>query len=118
MTAQVGRKRLAGSKPPRPKAVDADSSAPRGGHPARYVWAQLLARIYEVLALKCNGWGRRVRLIGFIPEPATLRQILKHVGEPTTAPAIAPARSPPVEANEQQLIALEAVEAIPELEFD
>ncbi len=38
--------------------------------------------------------------------------------EPTTAPAITPARSPPVEANAQQLIAPEAVEAIPELEFD
>ena len=40
------------------------------------------------------------------------------VGEPTTAPEIAPARSPPVEANAQQLIAPEAVEAIPEIEFD
>ena len=39
-------------------------------------------------------------------------------GEPTTAPAIAPARSPPVEANAQQLIAPEAVEAIAEIEFD
>ncbi len=39
-------------------------------------------------------------------------------GEPTTAPAIAPARSPPVEVIAQQLIAPEAVEAIPELEFD
>ena len=39
-------------------------------------------------------------------------------GEPTTAPAIAPARSPPVEANAQQLTAPEAVEGIPELEFD
>ena len=38
-------------------------------------------------------------------------------GEPTTAPAIAPARSPPVEANAEQLIAPEAVEAIPEIEF-
>ena len=59
-----------------------------------------------------------MRLIGFITEPATLRQILAYVGEPTTAPAIAPARSPPEEANSQQLIAPEAVEAIPELEFD
>ena len=39
-------------------------------------------------------------------------------GEPTTAPAIAPARSPPVEVNAQHLIAPEAVEAVPELEFD
>ncbi len=59
-----------------------------------------------------------MRLIVFITEPATVRQILAHVGEPTTAPAISPARSPPVEVNAQPLIAPEAVEAIPELEFD
>ena len=59
-----------------------------------------------------------MRLICFITEPATVRQILAHVGEPTTAPTIAPARSPPVEATAQQLIDPEAVEAIPELEFD
>ena len=59
-----------------------------------------------------------MRLVGFITEPATVRQILEHAGEPASAPAIAPARSPPVEANAQQLNAPEAVEAIPELEFD
>ena len=59
-----------------------------------------------------------MRLIGFITEPATVRQVLEYVVEPRTAPAIAPARSPPVEVNAQQLIAPEAVEAIPELEFD
>ncbi len=59
-----------------------------------------------------------MRLIGFITKPATVRQILAYVGEPTTAPAIAPARSPPMEANAQQLIAPEAVEAVPEIEFD
>ena len=80
--------------------------------------ADLLARVSGVFALKCSGCGGRVRLIGFITEPATVRQILAHVGAPTTAPAIAPARSPPVEVNAQQLIAPEAVEAIPELEFD
>ena len=47
-----------------------------------------------------------------------MRQILAHAGKPTIALATAPARSPPVEANAQQLIAPEAVEAIPELEFD
>ena len=47
-----------------------------------------------------------------------MRQILEHVGEPASAPAIAPARSPPVAVNGQQLIAPEAVEAIPEPEFD
>lgn len=49
-----------------------------------------------------------------------MRQIPEHVGEPTSAPAIAPARSLPLEMNiAQQLAALEAVfEAIPKPEFD
>ena len=42
-----------------------------------------------------------------------------HVRERTTAVAIAPARSPPLALNGQQLAAPEWVfEAIPELEFD
>ena len=61
----------------------------RAGYPARYLWPQLLARIYGVFALKCSGCGGRMRLVGFITEPPTVRQILEHVGEPTTAPAIA-----------------------------
>ncbi len=48
-----------------------------------------------------------------------MRQILEHVGEPATAPTIAPARSPQLEMKiAQQLAAPEGVEAIPELEFD
>ena len=59
------------------------------------------------------------RLVGFIAEPATVRQILEHVGERTTAPVIALARSPPLALNGQQLAAPEGMfEAIPELEFD
>ena len=57
-------------------------------------------------------------LIVFITVPASVRQIRAHAGELATVPAIAPVRSPPVEVNAQQLIAPEAVEAIPGLEFD
>ena len=86
---------------------------------SHYMWAQLLARIYGVFALQCSRCGGRVHVVGFITEPATVRQILEHVGERTTAPAIAPARSPPLAMNGQQLTAPEGVfEAIPELEFD
>ena len=54
-----------------------------------------------------------------VTEPAPVRQILEHIGERTAAPAIAPARSPPLAMNGQQLAASEGVfEAIPELEFD
>ena len=60
-----------------------------------------------------------MHLGGFITEPATVRQILEHVGERTTAPVIALARSPPLALNGQQLAAPEGVfEEIPELEFD
>ena len=120
VAANAGRKPGAGSKAPWPKTVRTDSGASRAGHPRRYLWAQLLARIYGVFPLTCSGCGGRVRLVGFITEPATVRQILEHVGEPTSAPEIAPARSRPLEMEfAQQLAAPEAVfEAIPDLEFD
>ena len=95
------------------------AGATRAGQGARYVWAQLLARIYGVFALKCSRCGGRVRLVGFITEPVMVRQILEHVGERTTASAIAPVRAPPLAIDGQQLTAPEGVfEAIPELEFD
>ena len=60
-----------------------------------------------------------VHLVGFITEPALVRQILEHVNERKTAPAIAPVHSPPLAMNRRRLAALEGVfEAIPELEFD
>ena len=120
VVAQAGRKPGAGSKAPRQKTERTDFGATRAGRPARYLWAQLLARIYGVFALKFSGCGGRVRLVGFITEPATVRQMLEHEGEPTSAPAIISARSPPLEMElAQQLANPEAVfEASPELEFD
>ena len=89
-----------------------------GRTPSAIFADQVLARIYGVFALKCGGCGRLVRLIAFITEPAMVSKIPAHAGETITAPAIATACSPPGEVNAQQLIAPEAVEAIPELEFD
>ena len=110
MATNAGRKLGAGSKVPRPNTVRTDFGAKRAGHPARYLWAQLLARIYGVFPLKCSGCGGRMRLVGFITEPPTVRQILEHVGEPTGAPSIAPARSPLQEMKiGQELAAPEAV---------
>ena len=119
VATNAGRKLGAGSKVPRPNTVRTDFGAKRAGHPARYLWAQMLARIYGVFPLKCSGCGGRIRLVGFTTEPATVLQILEHVGEPTSAPAIFPARSPRLEMKiAQRLAAPEAVfEAIPELEF-
>ena len=66
VAANAGRKPGSGSKAPRPKTVRTDFGATRAGHPARYLWAQLLVRIYGVFPLKCSGCGGRVRLVGFI----------------------------------------------------
>jgi hypothetical protein len=37
-----------------------------------------------------------MRIIAFITEPSTVRQILDHLGEPTRPPRFAPARGPPL----------------------
>ena len=60
-----------------------------------------------------------MHLVGFIKELAAVWQILEHVGERTTGPASAQARSPPLALNGQQLAFPEGVfDATPELEFD
>ena len=79
-------------------------AAPAAGTPddapqraaARYLWAMLLARIYEVWPLTCSFCGAQMRIIAFITEPAAVRQTLEHLGEPTRPPRFAPARGPPL----------------------
>ena len=63
---------------------------------ARYVWALLLACIYKVLPLVCPKCGGEMRIIAFINDGPGIREILGHLGEPTSAPRIAPARGPPL----------------------
>jgi hypothetical protein len=63
---------------------------------ARYAWALLLARIYEVLPLLCSKCGGEMRIIAFITEGTAIREILGHLGEPTSPPRLMPARAPPL----------------------
>jgi hypothetical protein len=89
-----------------PQAVAAEPSAPlkpSGDEsteiphrsPARYLWAMLLARIYEVFPLTCPQCGTQMRIVAFITEAAPVKRILSHIGEPALPPPIAPARGPP-----------------------
>ncbi|MEK7737392.1 MAG: transposase [Pseudomonadota bacterium] len=66
------------------------------GQAARYAWALLLARIYEVFPLQCPKCGSEMRIIAFIIEAQVVREILTHLGEPTSPPRMAPARGPPL----------------------
>ena len=60
--------------------------------PARYLWAMLLARLFESLPLVCPNCGADMRIITFVTEAAPVQRILAHIGEPTEPPPIAPAR--------------------------
>ena len=64
--------------------------------PAHYLWAVLIARIYEVFPLVCPICGGQMRIIAFITYSADIRQILEHIGVETEPPRITPARGPPL----------------------
>ena len=63
---------------------------------AHYLWAVLIARIYEVFPLVCPLCGRQMRIIAFITHSADIRQILDHIGAESEPPQISPARGPPL----------------------
>jgi hypothetical protein len=90
-----------------PAMIGASPSAATPAEPthrqaACYVWALLLARIYEVLPLLCPTCGGEMKNIAFmaqghaVTEGAVIREILGHLGEPTSPPRLMPARGPPL----------------------
>ena len=64
--------------------------------PAHYLWAVLIARIYEVFPLLCPNCGGQMRLIAFITEGSQIKKILDHIGVDSDPPHISPARGPPL----------------------
>jgi Putative transposase/Transposase zinc-binding domain len=88
---------LALAAPTSPPALNPEPAAePAHRRAARYTWALLLARIYEVFPLVCPNCGGAMRIIAFITDGPTVRDILVHLGEPITPPTVAPARGPPL----------------------
>ena len=77
--------------PPAPEPV-----APPKRSKAHYLWAVLIARIYEVFPLLCPKCGGQMRLIAFITEGTQIRKILDHIGVDSEPPHISPARGPPL----------------------
>ena len=77
--------------PPAPEPV-----APPKRSKAHYLWAVLIARIYEVFPLLCPKCGGQMRLIAFITEGVQIRKILDHIGVDSEPPHISPARGPPL----------------------
>ena len=86
----------AATTPPAPPPNPPGTEPPAHRRAARYAWALLLARIYEVFPLRCTHCGGAMRIIAFITDASMRRDILAHLGEPTAPPRIAPARAPPL----------------------
>jgi len=73
-----------------------EPAAPAKRSTAHYLWAVLIARIYEVFPLLCPLCGGQMRLIAFITDGMQIRKILDHIGVDSEPPHIAPARGPPL----------------------
>ena len=80
-------------QPPPPQAA-ASPALPRA--PAHYGWALLLARIFEILPLRCSLCGGEMRIIAFVTDEPAIHSILTSLGEPATSVRTAPARGPPL----------------------
>ena len=91
---------------------------------SQYLWAMLLARIYEAFPLSCPICHAQMRIIAFINEAGDVRKILDHIGESSQPPRIAPARGPPLwelaaaSARAGNDPEWDTAEPAPEIEFD
>jgi hypothetical protein len=91
-----GREAASNPDVPAPQSIVTATREERvSGSPARYLWAMLLARLFESLPLTCPNCGANMRIVASITEPVPVEHILNHIGEPTEPPPIAPARGPP-----------------------
>jgi hypothetical protein len=87
--------------------------------PNRYLWAMLLARIYNLFPLICPECGAEMQVIAVIQDKPIINTILKSVGEATEPPLLMPARGPPGwdEYNQDELVD-ENKQSIPDYEFN
>jgi hypothetical protein len=69
----------------------ATSRPQRPADPSRIPWAELLLRVFREDVLLCPCGGRRV-VLAFVTEKKIVKEILEHLGLPSTGPPVAPAR--------------------------
>ncbi len=86
--------------------------------PARYLWAMLIARIYETFPLSCPQCGTEMRLIAFVTDTASVTRILEHIGEPPKPPVLSPARGPPTGETFDQSPVFDPLAPAPEPAFE
>ncbi len=72
-------------------------SAKKPSFRRRLSWAQLLKRVFKIEVDACH-CGGKMKVVAAILATSAIEEILGHLGLPTTAPLILPARPPPQEA--------------------
>ncbi len=70
------------------------NDAKRSRRPRRLSWAQLMKRVLDKDVLTCPHCQVPMVILAFISDPPIVRRILDHLGLPSKAPALAPARDP------------------------
>jgi hypothetical protein len=91
------RKQIVPQKKPE-LAIAANPEADSDKPPAsakRIAWAQLLKRVFNIDVSVCPKCQGKVKIIAAIEEPKVIKKILTHMGLPSSAPKLAPARGPP-----------------------
>lgn len=81
--------------PPRPGSALSGRAARSRLRRTSSRWATLLARIYHHFPLVCPRCGESMRLIAFVTDPFSIRDVLRHLEEPVRPPRVHPARGPP-----------------------
>ena len=76
-------------------APPAAGRASEGEATSRYLWAELLRRVFGFDVLRCPACRGTRRLIAFILQPAVIERILTHLGLDARPPTVRPARAPP-----------------------
>ncbi len=100
-------------------SVDIDEHASASAYSS--IWAMLLAKVFEINPLLCPSCGGEMKIIAFVTETKPIGQILRHIGELDHAPAISPARDPPIfceEIDQTQYWDDHTVNPTVEYEFD
>lgn len=94
-TAATADRRPATAACPSVAPAEPPADPPVAGSRTRLRWAALLARVFEAEVLRCPRCGGRRRILAFLTDPEVVLRILSHLGLPTSAPPVAPARAPP-----------------------
>jgi hypothetical protein len=87
---------IAGPAARRTDSSSADEAADASARPAhRYLWSELMRRVFGVDVLRCAHCRSWRRLVSLITERSVIVRILAHLGLDTDPPPLQPARAPP-----------------------